>query len=394
MDTVLLTGAASGIGRATAWRLAREGRRCVLVDRNAEALHALVTALRSEGAPLDHLARVADLTDPDQIHALADGLPPLDAIINNAGMTDASNLPAVEQADDNWQRLLNLNLHAPARLLRALHGRLTRHARIVNVASGAGLRAIPMRGAYSPSKAGLIAQTQALAQAHPELRISVLCPGFVQTDLVDGLIASGRLDPVRAVAKIPLGRLAAPEEIACVLAFLASDDALLVSGGRVSVDGGSSVFGGSQAYAPSAIAPAPCDTPLSLTVHGHWPALHSTEVRDGYDAVIDATVLNSPPGGRLAATLAAARRHGSGDAPGSLTLLLPRASDTDWEHAGDDAAARMLVATLACEWGPRARRINAVEVASAEPNPALSPLLRFVAGAQAQYLTGQTLCTR
>ena len=394
MGTVLLTGAASGIGRATAWRLAREGRRCVLVDRNAEALHALRTALRSEGAALDHLARVADLTDPDQIHALADGLPPLDAIINNAGMTDASNLPAVDQADDNWQRLLNLNLHAPARLLRALHGRLTRHARIVNVASGAGLRAIPMRGAYSPSKAGLIAQTQALAQAHPELRVSVLCPGFVETDLVDGLIASGRLDPVRAVAKIPLGRLAAPEEIACVLAFLASDDALLVSGGRVSVDGGSSVFGGSQAYAPSAIAPASCDAPLSLTVHGHWPALRSTEVRDGYPAVIDATVLNSPPGGRLVATLAAARRHGSGDAPGSLTLLLPRASDTDWEHAGDDAAARMLVATLACEWGPRARRINAVEVASAEPNPALSPLLRFVAGAQAQYLTGQTLCSR
>jgi len=394
MDTVLLTGAASGIGRATAWRLAREGRRCVLVDRNAEALHALRTALRSEGAALDHLARVADLTDPDQIHALADGLPPLDAIINNAGMTDASNLPAVDQADDNWQRLLNLNLHAPARLLRALHGRLTRHARIVNVASGAGLRAIPMRGAYSPSKAGLIAQTQALAQAHPELRVSVLCPGFVQTDLVDGLIASGRLDPVRAVAKIPLGRLAAPEEIACALAFLASDDALLVSGGRLSVDGGSSVFGGSQAYAPSAIAPASCDTPLSLTVHGHWPALRSTEVRDGYPAVIDATVLNSPPGGRLVATLAAARRHGSGDAPGSLTLLLPRASDTDWEHAGDDAAARMLVSTLACEWGPRARRINAVDVASAEPNPALSPLLRFVAGAQAQYLTGHTLCTR
>ncbi|WP_240669345.1 SDR family NAD(P)-dependent oxidoreductase [Achromobacter spanius] len=252
METVLLTGAASGIGCATAWRLARLGRRCVLVDRNAEALDALLTALRSEHAGSDHLARVADLTDPEQINALADDVPPLDAIINNAGMTDASNLPAVEQADDNWQRLLDLNLHAPARLLRALHGRLTRHARIVNVASGAGLRAIPLRGAYSPSKAGLIAQTQALAQAHPERRVSVLCPGFVQTELVDGLIASGRLDPVRAVAKIPLGRLAAPEEIACALAFLASDHAALVSGGRLSVDGGSSVFGGSQAYAPAA----------------------------------------------------------------------------------------------------------------------------------------------
>lgn len=425
MDTVLLTGAASGIGRATAWRLARLGRRCVLVDRNAEALEVLLGQLRGAGgevagtpaaktpaaaAPtasaIDHLAFVADLTDPDQINALAADMPPLDAIINNAGMTDASNLPVIEQTDRDWQRLLDLNLHAPAHLLRAMRERLTRHARIVNVASGAGLHAIPLRGAYSPSKAGLIAQTQALARAHPDLRVSVLCPGFVQTELVDALIASGRLDPVRAVAKIPLGRLAAPEELACALAFLSSQDAAPLSGGRLSVDGGSSRFGGSQAYAPQTIAPVPCDTPLSLTVHGHWPALADANEdanedgnvdanpRDGYPAILDASVLDSPPGGRLAATLAAARRHGQASAPGSLTLLLPRAAQGDWEDAGDDAAARMLIATLACEWGPHARRINAVEVASATPDPALSPLLRFVAGAQAQYLTGQTLCTR
>lgn len=471
METVLLTGAASGIGRATAWRLARLGRRCVLVDRNAEALEGLLAALRAGGsgalatndeseaadalgtvvmgggvlgaegsgvrvaavsAPLpnapatakvEHLARVADLTDPDQINALANDMPPLDAIINNAGMTDASNLPVVEQAEHDWQRLLDLNLHAPPRLLRALQSRLTPHARIVNVASGAGLHAIPLRGAYSPSKAGLIALTQALARARPDLRVSVLCPGFVQTELVDGLIASGRLDPVRAVAKIPLGRLARPEELACALAFLASPDAAPLSGGRLSVDGGSSVFGGSQAYAPNAIAPVPCDTRLALTVHGDWPVMGDTQAheheheresehehehaeehaqkheqaRDGYPAVIDTTVLASPPGGRLAAVLAVARLHGMGGMdgkPSSLTLLLPRVEQADWEHAGDDAAARMLIATLACEWGPRARRINAVEVAPARPDPELWPLLRFVAGAQAQYLTGQTLCTR
>ncbi|MGV2897864.1 SDR family NAD(P)-dependent oxidoreductase [Achromobacter sp. AGC78] len=466
METVLLTGAASGIGRATAWRLARLGHRCVLVDRNAEALEGLLAELRAGGSgalatnneleaadalgavvmgggvlgakgsgvraavvsgPLpatpatEHIARVADLTAPNQINALADDMPPLDAIINNAGMTDASNLPVVEQADLDWQRLLDLNLHAPPRLLRALQGRLTPHARIVNVASGAGLHAIPMRGAYSPSKAGLIAQTQALARARPELRVSILCPGFVQTELVDGLIASGRLDPVRAVAKIPLGRLARPEELACALAFLASPDAAPLSGSRLSVDGGSSVFGGSQAYAPNAIAPVPCDTPLALTVHGDWPVRGDTQAhererehkhgyeheqehgqeheqaRDGYPAVIDTTVLASPPGGRLAAVLAVARRHGMGGMdgkPSSLTLLLPRIEQADWEHAGDDAAARMLIATLACEWGPRARRINAIEVASPHPDPALWPLLRFVAGAQAQYLTGQTLCTR
>ncbi|AYD67749.1 SDR family oxidoreductase [Achromobacter sp. B7] len=355
---------------------------------------------------VEHLARVVDLTDPEQILALADGMPTLNAIINNAGMTDASNLPVVEQHDRDWQRLLDLNLHAPPRLLRALQGRLAPHARIVNVASGAGLHAIPLRGAYSPSKAGLIAQTHALARARPDLGVSVLCPGFVQTELVDGLIASGRLDPVRAVAKIPLGRLAKPEELACALAFLASRHAASLSGSRLSVDGGSSVFGGSQAYAPNAIPAVPCDTPLSLTVHGGWPGLGSTDTRDGYAAIIDTSVLHSPPGGRLAATLAAAQRHGGGSGPGSLTLLLPRAAQADfqvdshansptaWEHAGDDAAARMLIATLACEWGPRARRINAVEVDAANPDAALNPLLRFVAGAEAQYLTGQTLCTR
>lgn len=445
MDTVLLTGAASGIGRATAWQLARLGHRCVLVDRNAEALEGLMMQLRAVGEPADHLIRVADLTDPDQILKLADGLPPLDALINNAGMTDASNLPVTEQAEDNWQRVLDLNLRAPARLLHALRDRLTRHARVVNVASGAGLRAIPWRGAYSPSKAGLIAHTRAVARAYPDLRVTVLCPGFVQTELVDALIASGRLDPARAVAKIPLGRLAAPDDIACALTFLASRDAAPLAGGQVCVDGGSSIFGGSQAYTLNAIARLPGDTPLRLTLRGDWPGLTALDGQDGcgaeltnldarggnpaglssldardshsavpstpdarngypaplsdphaqydYPAVIDTTVLHSPPGTRLAATLAAARRH-TPSGPGSLTLLLPRPATDDYEHAGDDAAARMLIATLACEWGPGAHRINAVEVGSADDGAALYPLLRFVAGAEAQYLTGQTLCTR
>lgn len=408
VDTVLLTGAASGIGRATAWRLARLGHRCVLVDRNADALHALLQQLQ-EAFPVahaPHLARVVDLTDPEQILALADGLPPLDALINNAGMTDASNLPVIKQAEDNWQRLLDLNLHAPARLLNALRGRLAKDARIVNVASGAGLRAIPWRGAYSPSKAGLIAHTRAVARAYPELRVSVLCPGFVQTELVDGLIASGRLDPARAVAKIPLGRLADPDDIACALTFLASRDAAPLSGGQLCVDGGSSIFGGSQAYAPTGIARLASDTPLRLSVRGRaWPGVEVEgrqcgDIGDegdqgshqGYRAVLDTTVLDSAAGDRLAATLAAARRHDA-QGPGSLTILLPRPSP-DWQHAGDDAAARMLISTLAAEWGPAAHRINAVEVDAKDANAQLAPLLRFVAGAQAQYLTGQTLCTR
>ena len=393
MDTVLLTGAASGIGRAAAHRLAAAGHRCVLVDRNAPALQALRAELP---APADgeHLARVTDLTDASQIAALTDGMPRLDALINNAGMTDSSNTPTVDQAAGDWQRLLDLNLRAPARLVSALRSRLVPGARVVNVASGAGLRAIPWRGGYSPSKAGLIAQSRALAQSDPGLRVIVLCPGYVQTELVAGLIASGRLDPARAVAKIPLGRLADPDEIACALAFLASTHAAPLAGGLVCVDGGSSVYGGSQTYAPaSGHGRVPPDAPLSLTVRGDWPPLPPESAGDGYPAVLDATVLASAPGHRLTAALQAAQRF-TVDGPASLTLLLPDDDGLDWEHAGDHAAARMLIASLACEWGPAARRINAVQIAQGTSPEALAPLLRFVAGAQAQYLTGQVLCSR
>ena len=393
MDTVLLTGAASGIGRATARRLAAAGHRCVLVDRNAPALRALqaeLPVLAGDG----HLARVTDLTDAAQIAALADGMPCLDAIINNAGMTDSSNRPTVEQTDEDWQRLLDLNLHAPARVVNALRGSLVPGARIVNVASGAGLRAIPWRGGYSPSKAGLIAQSRALAQADPDLLVTVLCPGYVHTELVAGLIASGRLDPRRAVAKIPLGRLADPDEIACALAFAASAQAKPLAAGLLCVDGGSSVYGGSQTYAPAASEKhIDMDAPLSLTVRGDWPTPQDSAASGGYPAVLDATVLSSTPGRRLTAALHAARRFDV-DGPASLTLLLPGGEGLAWEHAGDHAAARMLVASLACEWGPAARRINAVLVAPGITPDALAPLLRFVAGAQAQYLTGQVLCSQ
>jgi len=390
MDTVLLTGAASGIGRAAAWRLARQGWRCVLLDRDAPALEALRAAL-PPSAQGGHLACVADLADATRIAALADELPRLDALINNAGMTERGNRPATDIAPGDWQRLLDLNLRAPARLLHALRGRLVRGARIVNVASGAGLHAIPWRGAYSPSKAGLIAQTRALARAHPEYVMTVLCPGFVRTELVNGLIESGRLDPARAVAKIPLGRMAAPEEMACALAFLAGPHARPIGGGLLAVDGGSSVFGGSQPCQPSRHAPVSCDAPLDLRIRGSWTGLPEPQpCSNGYPAVADATVLDRPVGQRLDAALDAARRHAH-DGPGSLTLLLPRENKPDWEAAGESAALRMLVATLACEWGADARRVNAVEVAPDTSAESLAPLLRFAAGAQAQYLTGQTL---
>lgn len=395
--TVFVTGAAGGIGRATALRLAQAGWRCVLVDADAAGLQRLQSDWPAGGAA--PLARTADLTDPACIAALAQDLPPLDALLNNAGLSAGGVEALAGDEDGTAARLLALNLHAPARLVQALAERLRPGARIVNVASGAGLRAIPWRGLYSPSKAGVIAQTRALARARPGWTVTALAPGFVRTELVQGLIDSGRLHPAQAVGKIPLGRMAEPADMAEALCFLASPDARALTGQLLVLDGGSSVCGGSQALPAARHAPRPFGLPTRLEIHDvrapHWQAslqaLATATGGDAYDAVVDGAALHAPPGALLAAVRASARRFRAHHAhSASLTLLLPRPdADTPWEHAGDLAATHMLVATLAAEWGAHGLRINALA-----PGDAIAPclpLLDYMAGARAQFLTGQAL---
>jgi NAD(P)-dependent dehydrogenase (short-subunit alcohol dehydrogenase family) len=396
MQTVLITGAASGIGRDAARRFAAAGWQCVLVDHNEQALHALGRTLPSP-ASAAHVLRTVDLTDAEQVASLRDGTPALDAILNNAGMSDASNTPLAEQAPAQMARLLALNLAAPAALVDACTHLLKPGARIVNVASGAGLHAIPWRGAYSPSKAGLIAQTRALAAARPDWCVTVLAPGFVRTELVGGLIQAGRIRPDNAVGKIPLGRMASPAEMAQALFFLASPGAAPLHGQVLAFNGGSSVFGGSQRFEPATLEPLPLDLPTRLEVCGGdgapWQAA-ATESATGphYDACLDLSPLSCEGPGLLQTVHAAATRfYARHTQQASMTVLLPQSRRGRWQDAGDGAAARMLVSTLACEWGGRALRINALEVPDhLDPTP-LHPLLRFVCGSAAQYLTGQTL---
>ena len=396
MPTVLITGAGSGIGRDTARVFAHAGWRCVLVDRNDQALQQLVAELPVQS----HILRAIDLTNAMQVASLEQGIPPLDAVINNAGMSDASNPALVDQRAAQLDRLLALNLAAPAAEGAACASHLVAGARIVNVSSGAGLNAIPWRGAYSPSKAGLIAQSQALAKSRPEWCVTVLAPGFVRTELVDSLIAAGRIQPQNAVAKIPLGRMAEPAEMAQALFFLASSAAGPLSGQVLAVNGGSSVYGGSQPFAPTAWQTLPLDLPLHLAVTGSdeptWTALsRSANTADSYVGVLDVSPLKAPVGGLLTAVHAAAAAFAERHAhQASLTLLLPRAPSMEniaWQRAGDHAAARMLVATLACEWGVKALRVNAIVVPDDVNLKALRAVLNYVAGAAAQYLTGQTL---
>lgn len=392
MPTVLITGAASGIGRAAARLFARSGWCCVLVDRDKEGLQLLVDQLPGTG----HAVRHVDLTDPVQIAGLGQGLPPLDALVNNAGLSDDSGIALTEQPSSQVARLMALNLDAPAAVFAACSPLLQSGARIVNVASGAGLRAIPWRGAYSASKAGLIAHTLALAGTRPDLCVTVLCPGFVQTELVEGLIQSGRLSTSAAVAKIPLGRMALPEELAQAMLFLCSDGALSLHGSVLSVDGGSSVFGGSSPLVPTPFEILSLDLPLQLDVVGlgsPWRAIAPARARGPtYVACLDASPLDAEGSDVLHAVHEAAARFASlHRSQASLILLLPTRNASNGRHAGAAAAARMLVATLACEWGNTALRINALEIEPSQEPLALQALVHFIAGARSQYLTGQTL---
>ena len=395
-STVLITGAAAGIGRATALRLANDGWHCVLVDAHAVALKRLQADWPTD-APTP-LGLVADLTDARRIEDLANEVPLLDALINNAGMSAGGANALTGHEDGKAARLLALNLAAPARMVQACAARLKPEARIVNVASGAGLRAIPWRGLYSPSKAGLIAQTRALSRAKPDWTVTALSPGFVRTELVQGLIESGRLNPAQALAKVPLGRMAEPEDIAEALRFLVSPGARPLTGQLLVLDGGSSVCGGSMALPVAIYEPMPLGLPLVLRCQNIVSSAWRAALQDfapgyaaAYPAVLDGAALDAAPGTVLDTVLHSARSFRSiYDGNASLTLLLPSsAEDTAWELAGDMGATRMLIATLAAEWGAHGLRINALQVSAKLAPVACLPLLDYLAGARAQYLTGQ-----
>ncbi len=405
MKTVLITGAASGIGRATAQLASSRGWHCVLLDRNSEGLATLQHSLSGS-----HLTHAIDITDHTAVQHLAKQLPQIDALINNAGISESLHQALTEQSYDHLDRVAALNLRAPAHLISALASNLPSGAHIVNVASGAGLRAIPMRGLYSPSKAGVIEMTRALARARPDWCVNALSPGFVRTSLVDELIRAGRLDPAAALAKAPLGRMADPEEMAQALCFLASEDALGLQGQIVVVDGGSSIFGGSQNF-PIATVPIIAlnagtqfklgnlrnENPRSAdwweAFNGKSSAGHFSD--ELYPAAVEISLLQSASTTLLADIHAVALQFSHQHSQGaSLTCLLPNRPEPDWALAGEVSAAKMLIATLACEWGPRALRINALEVPDDATAHQLAPVLNYLAGPAAQYLTGQTLSWR
>ena len=240
--SALVTGAARGIGLATAKRFLAEGFRVALLDIDGETLGSAVTAL---GEPERTLALTCDVALPDQIEAAVAQVKTrfgrLDALVNNAG--HAVFKPALETTLAEFERTMAVNLVGPFLLTKAAVPLMQSGGAIVNITSISGLRASALRIAYGTSKAALAHMTRQLALELSVLgiRVNAVAPGPVDTAMAKAVHSAAiRADYHDA---IPLGRYGLEEEIAEAVFFLASDRASYITGQTLGVDGGFDAIG-------------------------------------------------------------------------------------------------------------------------------------------------------
>lgn len=231
MKTALITGSSRGIGKAIAAALAREGWRVVLTgSRDSACGRETAAQLGAEFIP-------ADLRDSAQIAALFDAVGDVDALVCNAGVAHYGLLQ--DMTDEQWQDLFSVNTEAVFRCCRAaIPGMLRRKkGTIITLSSVWGVHGASCEAAYSASKAAVIGLTKALAKelGPSGIRVNCVAPGVIETDMLAHLSAE---DKAALAEETPLGRLGTPEDVAELVAFLASERAAFLTGQTIGIDGG------------------------------------------------------------------------------------------------------------------------------------------------------------
>lgn len=238
----IITGGTAGIGEATALRFAREGAKVVVWARNEQRGREMEAKAAAEGLAIE-FDRV-DSSDWEEVQAgakrVADKYGRIDILINNAGITNDSSLK--KMTVEQWQQVIDINLTGTFYCTKAVSEYMLAagYGRIVNASSVVGLYGNFGQANYVATKAGIIGMTKTLARelGRKGITVNAVAPGFIETEMV-AKMPENVLDGMRA--KVPVGRLGKPEEIAAAYLFLASDEAAYVNGATLSVDGGMTV---------------------------------------------------------------------------------------------------------------------------------------------------------
>ena len=237
--TILITGASSGIGRATAIECSKLGATCIITGRNEERLNGTLAQMAGEG----HQIAVCDLDNSSAIDAMVDSLPILNGLVNNAGFNIVAPVQFIKE--DDLKKILQTNTIAPIILLQKLlkKKKITKGASIVFTSSLAGIRInSPGNNMYSATKGAISAfvRNAAIDLAPKKIRVNAVCPGMVHTQLIDhGTYSEEQLQ--ENMKKYPLGRWGEPHDVAHAMIYLLSDASSWVTGINMILDGGVSI---------------------------------------------------------------------------------------------------------------------------------------------------------
>jgi NAD(P)-dependent dehydrogenase (short-subunit alcohol dehydrogenase family) len=237
---IIVTGAASGIGRACMHRLAAEGGTVIAIDINEQKLTESIAAGKGNMVPI-----ICDVSDASAVSkAMADIIEQfrdIHVLVNNAGISSSSQVRLHEQPIEDWERVQNVNVRGVLLMQQAVIPHMLRQGggAIVNMASMGSYRATASASAYLTSKGAVLMMTRAAAvdYAKDNIRINAVCPGTTNTDILSGI--SQEIISM-LVARSPQAELVEPEEVAALVAFLSSDEVPHITGGSYIIDAGRS----------------------------------------------------------------------------------------------------------------------------------------------------------
>lgn len=242
-QTAVITGGSKGIGKATVIEFLKLGAEVLFTGRNADDILRLEDELTADGHQVKGMS--ADMTSSQDRQKIANwtanNWKAVTILVNNAGINIRKK--AIEVSDEEQRQVLETNLISPFLLARELHPQLVKsgNAKIINVSSAAATQDVGTGTPYAMAKAGLLQQTRSLAVewARDNIRVNAVSPWYTRTPLTDSVLQGERKEQI--LRRTPMHRIAEPEEIASIIAFLAMDKSGFITGQNIVADGGMSV---------------------------------------------------------------------------------------------------------------------------------------------------------